>query len=140
MKANQSGQFAEDMLAATLRSIGITFERQCVLGETIYGTNLRVDFVLRNIVAFPRGIAVESKWQDVGGSIDEKFPFLVENIYRQYPLPAMVVVHGGGCRPGALAWLRMHCDGQQLVGVYTLEEFISWALRVDKLAIVTTPS
>src|SRR5436190_22679562 len=101
MKANAAGRVAEDVLAAVLVSIGVEFERQVIIGRTIYGTNLRVDFVIRNLAAFPAGLVIESKWQDGNGTIDEKFPYLVENIRQAYPLPAIVIVHGGGWRPGA---------------------------------------
>lgn len=133
MKANKSGRDTEDILAAVLRVSGIAFERQVTIGTTIYGTELRVDFVLLNLRDFPDGLIVESKWQDVGGSVDEKFPYLVENIRHQYPLPAVVIVHGGGCRDGAVRWLRSRCDGQRLIAVYGLEDFISWANRADKM-------
>lgn len=132
MRANTAGRVAEDCIASLLRSVGIVFDRQVVLGRTIYDTDLRVDFVLLNLQAFPAGLVLESKWQDVGGSVDEKFPYLVENIKRQYPLPTIVVVHGGGCRDGAVRWLRERCDGQRFIAVYGLEEFISWAHRSVK--------
>jgi hypothetical protein len=118
-----------------LRSIGIQFDYQVVVGRTIYGTELRVDFILRNLAAFPSGLIVESKWQDVGGSVDEKFPYLWENIRHQYPMPAIVIVHGGGCRDGAMRWLRARCDEERLVAVYALEEFISWANRAEKVGL-----
>lgn len=133
MKPNRAGRIAEDVIAGIAASVGIECVRQAVVGRTIYGTDLRSDFVFQNVAEYPNGVAVESKWQDVGGSVDEKFPYLVANIRECYPLPVIVVVHGGGCRPGAVAWLRRHCDGRQFVGVWTLEEFISWALRVPKL-------
>ena len=136
MKANTTGRAAEDILAGVMVAMGIAFDQQCVIGETIYHKRLRVDFVLHNIASFPRGLIVESKWQDVGGTADEKFPYLVENIYQAYPLPAMVVIHGGGCCPGALAYIRKRVNGQQFVAVYSLEEFVSWALRVEKLSSV----
>jgi hypothetical protein len=134
MKANQSGQAVEDTLAGALRAVGLQFARQVTVGRTIYRTELRVDFIVTNLAAFPAGLILESKWQDVSGSIDEKFPYLVENIRQQYPLPVVVIVHGGGCRPGAIEWLRARVDGQRLVAVYNLEEFLSWVMRSEKLA------
>jgi len=138
MKPNKSGRDTEDILAAVLRVSGITFHRQVTIGTTIYGTELRVDFVLLNLREFPAGLIVESKWQDVGGSVDEKFPYVLENIRHQYPLPAVVIVHGGGCRDGAVRWLRERVDGTHLIAVYGLEEFISWANRTEKVALELT--
>jgi hypothetical protein len=132
MKANRSGRIAEDFIASLLVSVGIAFKRQVVVGRTIYDTELRVDFLVGNLREFPRGLVIESKWQDVSGSADEKFPYLVANI-QQSNLPTIVIVHGGGCRPGALAWLYDRRDGVHLVEVYGLEGFISWVHRADKV-------
>jgi hypothetical protein len=131
VKANQAGRIAEDFIASLLLSVGIAFERQVVIGQTIYGTKLRVDFLAQNLRDYPRGLVIESKWQDVGGSIDEKFPYLVANIQRM-ELPTLVIVHGGGCRPGAFQWLFNHRDDVHLVAVLRLEEFISWVHRAEK--------
>jgi hypothetical protein len=131
MKANKSGRTAEDVLAAVMTFAGLRFDQQVVIGRTIYDTELRVDFVIYNLPDFPHGLAVESKWQDVGGSIDEKFPYLVANIRERYPMPALIIVHGGGCRDGAIAWLRRCCD-DRLISVFRLEEFLSWAQRSQK--------
>jgi hypothetical protein len=107
------------------------FDRQCIIGRTIYGTEFRVDFLVHNLPPFPQGLVIESKWQTTGGSVDEKFPYLVEN-FRACRYPAIVIVHGGGCRDGALEWLQAHCDPQHLVAVFRLEEFMSWLLRASR--------
>jgi len=113
----------------------VVFDEQVTLGRTIYDTKLRVDFVARNLTAFPAGLILESKWQDISGSVDEKFPYLVENIRHCFPHPAIVIVHGGGCRVGALAWLRAQVDGERLIKVCNLEELTSWALRAEKRSL-----
>ena len=132
MRPMQSGQASERNIAAALHHAGICFASQVSIGRTIYETQARVDFVATNLEPYPRGLILESKWQDIGGTADEKFPYLVENIRHGYPLPTIVVVHGGGCRPGALMWLRARVDGLQFVAVFNLEELTSWALRIRK--------
>lgn len=87
------------------------------------------DFYVVDIPEFPHGLAIESKWQGSGGSADEKFPYLVENIRTQYPCPAIIIVAGGGCKPGAEAWLRRQIDKKTLYGVFNLEEFLLWMNR-----------
>ena len=120
-------------MAEILRGVGLTFDQQVAVGDSIYKPQkLRADFVVRNLVWFPRGLAIESKWQDSAGSIDEKFPYLALNIQTRYTVPAIVIVAGGACRAGALEWLRDQCDGERLVDVFHLEEFISWAFRSEK--------
>jgi hypothetical protein len=129
MKANQAGRYAEDVVAAALHEAGCAFERQLVIGRTIYGTDYRADFVVRNLFEYPQGLVLESKWQSTGGSVDEKFPYLLENIRHACPFPAMVIVHGQGCRAGALEWLRARCCREHLVAVFTLEELMIWLQR-----------
>jgi hypothetical protein len=51
-------------------------------------------------------------------------------------MPAMVIVMGGGCRPGALAWFQAHCDSTTLIAVYALEDFIGGAMRAERGALV----
>jgi len=123
-RAEQAGRLGEDMIAAILTVFGCAFDRQIVVGRTLYGRRWRVDFVLRNVREYPNGLILESKSQKRRGSVDEKFPYVLENI-RRGSLPAIVVAHGRGIRDAA-DWLRGHCDPQHLVAVFDLEEFVSW--------------
>jgi hypothetical protein len=101
--------------------------RQCPVGTNLYGTPAIADFVLSGAPAWPHGLAIESKWQHAQGSVDEKLPFLVLSIKAGYRVPAIIVADGGGHRPEALRWLRAQVDGQQLLAVLTLVEFLTWA-------------
>lgn len=98
--------------------IGKVFSRQRNIGRTIYDTPLKADFLV-NSPTHP--IVVECKWQQVGGSVDEKYLYLVANI-QAIGIPTIVVVDGGGYKPGALAWLKRQVTGS-LIGVYTMREF-----------------
>lgn len=131
------GKVAEDCLAAVLVSIGINFERQAVIGYTIYHRKHHVDFFVRNLLEFPAGLVIESKWQASDGSIDEKFPYVFENIQHSR-VPTIVVVHGGGCHPGAMQWLRERIDGKLLVAVFGLEQFMSWIQRTPKAPSISS--
>lgn len=128
-RANRQGLAAESVIAAMMRDRGHRVIRQYPLGTSIYGGDLRADCYVPDLPGFPRGLAIESKWQQVGGTADEKLPYLVANIRHCYPCPAIVVVGGGGIRPGALRWLRAQADGAQLVAIFSLEEFLSWLNR-----------
>lgn len=133
-QANRSGRGAEDVIAGILRAARCRFDRQATIGHTIYGHELRVDFLVTNIHGFPDGLVIESKWQDQSGTADEKFPYLVENI-RALNIPAVVVLHGNGYRPGATRWLRLQVDGKHLIAVYSLEEFMSWMMRSVRVVV-----
>jgi hypothetical protein len=104
------------------------FVAQFPIGFSIYGLPLFTDFWVRGAPGFPDGLAIEVKWQQSTGSVDEKFPYLVLNIQQCYPCPALVVADGGGQRPGALQWLRSQTSGN-LLGVYSVSEFLAWANR-----------
>lgn len=104
------------------------FVAQFPIGPSIYGLPLLTDFWVRGTPGFPDGLAIEVKWQQSTGSVDEKFPYLVLNIQQCYRCPALVVADGGGQRPGALQWLRGQVGGN-LLGVFTVSEFLAWANR-----------
>jgi hypothetical protein len=104
------------------------FIAQYPIGHSIYGLPLFTDFWVRGAPGFPNGLAIEVKWQQSTGSVDEKFPYLALNIRECYPCPALVIADGGGQRPGALHWLRGQVAGN-LMAVFTLAEFMAWANR-----------
>ncbi len=76
----------------------------------------------------PSELIIECKWQESGGSVDEKFPYLNLNIQNSYPAPTIVVIGGEGMREGAIKWLRnqVKCN-LNLLAVYSLDRFIAWA-------------
>lgn len=104
------------------------FVAQYPIGQSIYGLPLLADFWLRGAPGYPDGLAIEVKWQQSPGSVDEKFPYLVLNIQQCYPCPSIVIADGGGQRPGALNWLRGQSAGN-LLAVHSLAEFLAWANR-----------
>ena len=116
------GEFARRPRPARL------FIAQYPIGHSIYGLPLFTDFWVRGAAGFPNGLAIEVKWQQSTGSVDEKFPYLALNIRECYPCPALVIADGGGQRPGALHWLRGQVAGN-LMAVFTLAEFLAWANR-----------
>lgn len=125
-RAVYNGQTAEDIIASILQSKGYNFSRQETICKSIYGHKLRGDFLISNFKGFPQGLIIESKWQQVSGSNDEKFPYLVRNIMQQYPCPAIIIVDGNGHKPGAIKWLAKQVDKKQLLGVFTISEFLRW--------------
>lgn len=127
-KANSSGKAAEHIITCALEYRGFKIRRQYIAGTNLYGGELKIDIFIDKLKNFCQGLAIESKWQDVRGTIDEKIPYLVANIKNCYPCPAIIVLHGGGIRKGAVMWAKSQVD-DKLIAVYSLEEFISWSLR-----------
>ena len=126
--ANKTGSVAERIIACILAERGYKITRQVGIGTSIYNHKIKCDFLISNVPGYPNGLIVESKWQDVGGSADEKFPYLVMNIKERYPCPTIVVIGGDGCKPGAVEWL-VNQVGDKLVAVHSIEEFVSYVNR-----------
>lgn len=124
-RANYTGREAVDIICGMLDRKGYRYKREQLIGKSIYGHPLKVDIFTRDMPGFPEGLIVESKWQASSGSVDEKFPYLVENIRHCYPCQTVIVLSGGGYRNGAARWLRAQTGGN-LRAVMDLEEFIKW--------------
>jgi hypothetical protein len=104
------------------------YARQVHIGSGIYGTEIYVDFYIIGSPAITAGLIIECKWQQVGGSVDEKLPYVNLNIQNCYPAPAVVLIDGGGMKPGAISWLTQQVNSNpNLRAVHTLSSFIVWA-------------
>lgn len=102
---------------------GKQYMRWLPVGETIYHTTRIADFLIVNAPLFPSNLIIECKWQQVGGSVDEKYPFLLFNIIKT-GIPTVVLLDGGGYKPAALAWLKDQADPHAaLIAVWTMAEF-----------------
>ncbi len=141
-KANMTGNRLEQTIESLLRNCGYEKYRnkqelglmaeaekpvyctQVKIGSNIYDTALKCDFLLFHPQKWPKGLVIEAKWQQVGGSVDEKYPFLVLSI-RKSIFETILLLDGGGYRPGAEKWLRRQTDSK-LLQVFNLSEFIIW--------------
>jgi hypothetical protein len=147
-RANKSGGILEANVKATLNghdyfqvghhiSKEIVFSaallpkrygQQIYIGMGIYQTALNVDFFLVGVPGFTSGLIIECKYQESGGSVDEKFPYLNLNIQYCYPAPTIIVMGGMGMRKGSIDWLNNQVEyNQNLIAVHNLDRFIAWA-------------
>ena len=103
---------------------GKQYATQALVGQTIYGTDRRCDFIVFNKSKFPDDLIIECKWQEKPGSVDEKFPLLLQNIIKT-AIPTIIILDGDGYKPKARTWLLSQVDCHDvLLGVYSLQEFI----------------
>lgn len=72
-KANLSGQALEKDVEAVFNSLGIEFQAQVKFTNCYNNQKARMDFVVD-------GIAIECKRQNVGGTVDQKLPFVFEDL------------------------------------------------------------
>ena len=101
------------------------YSRQYYVGQSIYGTNLFCDYILYHPQKHRDSLIVETKWQQIGGSVDEKYPYLLLNIQYRYPHRTVLVLDGGGYKAGAERWIRDQ-TGNNLRAVYNMAQFQTW--------------
>ena len=143
-QANYTGTVLERFILSRLDERGYTFiprnrfvsarilgqpiyTRKFHVGQSIYGAAQYCDFIAYHPERWPDNLIIESKWQQSGGSVDEKFPYLVLNIQIQYQCLTIVVLDGGGYKQGAESWIRSQVGHGNFRHVFNMPEFASWA-------------
>ncbi len=142
-KANKTGNLLESFVEQSLIAKGYTefwnhktqvfsnrnviggrqYAKQVYCGKTIYETDRKVDFLIINKELFPNDLIIECKWQQVGGSVDEKYPFLLFNIIKT-SIPTVILIDGNGYRAAALKFLKDEVSKTSaLIGAWTMAEF-----------------
>lgn len=114
----------KEQVFANRKSVGgKQYAKQVIIGETIYETKCKCDFLVLNSELFPDGLVIECKWQESKGSVDVKYPMVVFNILK-IGVPTIVLLDGGGYSAKAEKWLRSQAHPTKaLVGVYSMQEF-----------------
>ena len=142
-RANQSGRSLEKMVEGLLLGHGYgkvskreiqkhiiagepVFTTQYLIGQTIYNTDLKIDFFVYHPSKFPDGLIIECKWQQAGGSVDEKYPYLVANLLKNQEA-SVIVLDGDGYRPGAKRRLEDQALKNDKLRVFDLISFTQWA-------------
>ena len=144
-EANKTGQKLEDLVEGVIKEKDFAFveknkykdsksssqkiyTKQLVVGETIYGTKRKCDFITYNPHT-KREIVIECKWQDTPGSVDEKYPFLVLNI-KKIGIDTIIILDGDGYKKKAMEWLKDQM-GDCLIGVMGFSEFMVETRKKD---------
>jgi hypothetical protein len=72
-------------------------------------------------------LIIECKSQTSSGSVDEKYPYLNENI-KNFPYQTIIILEAPKAKEGAKNWLKQQVDSNdKLLGVFDLTEFRLWA-------------
>ncbi len=155
--ANRMGKIFENAVLSTLTSLGLEdFSERAVATDknlqqqvanlskyvlknahytTIYNHDGHTEFV---ICYGNRRIRIEAKFQVRGGSVDEKFPYMMLNAIFQYPEDEIVfVVDGNGFKEGGVEWLKnridndwMHYKGMgKTITMMDFSSFIDWCMH-----------
>lgn len=114
----------KDQIYTNRKTIGgKQYAKQVPVANTIYETRRKCDFFIVNKEKFPNDLIVECKWQQSGGSVDEKYPFLIFNIVKT-GVPTIVLLDGDGYKRQAMEWLKDQVDpNRSLIGVWNMSEF-----------------
>lgn len=83
---------------------GLEIRREVSLGTSIIGKKRRLDLLLVEH-ATQKGLALECKWQDVGGTADEKIPYALRDI-EAMSMPGAVIYAGSGMSRGVTHLLQ----------------------------------
>ena len=93
------------------------FVHQCRdMFQSIYKTPLTLDLYIYHPWKHPEGLIIEGKYQENSGSVDEKFPYVIENL-RQTGKRCILMLLGGGARKEAVQWCLEQQDDK--LGVMT---------------------
>ena len=102
---------------------GKQYAKQVPCGTSIYETKRKCDFLVLNKEKFPEVLIIECKWQQSSGSVDEKYPFTIFNVFK-IGVPTIILLDGGGYKKEAMKWLKGQADpNRALIGVYNMAEF-----------------
>lgn len=103
------------------------YARRFHAGTSIYNTPIFADFTIFHPAKWPDCLIIEAKWQQVVGSVDEKYPYLVLNIQYRYCYSSILLLDGGGYKKGAESWIRSQAGNGNLLHVFNMAQFQTWA-------------
>jgi len=101
------------------------YSKQFNIAKSIYGTKTYCDFIIFHPRKHPECLIIECKWQQSGGSVDEKYPYLIINVQTKYPHKTVLLLDGGGYKKGAEDWIRNQV-GNNLLKVFSMSQFQKW--------------
>lgn len=144
-EANASGKFLESIVELQAKEHGYTILRwndrpapgpcgyvdrlllKNVPYVNIYGTTSRSEFIVISESSFA---VIECRWQSVGGSVDEKWPYLILNaeklILDKICNVVVILYGGGGARPESILWSKQRVSGRSDIRVLNQDEFRLW--------------
>jgi len=111
------------------------YTQQLNICESIYSIEthkhqLNADFVIYNPHKKEKYLIIECKSQTSSGSVDEKYPYLNENIKYKYPYKTIVILDAPAAKKGAKIWLKEQEKSNEKLQVFQdFSEFEPWAIK-----------
>jgi len=103
MTGDEYADLIASYLVKNFSARGITVYREVSLGKTIIGKNRRIDLLVLHS-ASDRAMAIECKYQDSFGTVDEKIPYAIQDM-QAMSMPVCLAYAGGGFSEGILHML-----------------------------------
>jgi hypothetical protein len=151
--ANKQGKQLEDFVKNILESLDYQYiekdkfivaasaleqkfyTMQLEVSKSIYSVDnfrhtVNADFVLYNPDLDEKYFIIECKSQTSSGSVDEKYPYLNENI-KLFPWKTIIVLDAPKAKEGAKIWLKKRIgENHNLSSVFSnFSEFREWAIK-----------
>ena len=135
MTGNQYRDLIASYIHETYGPFGLVAYVEIALGKTVIGKDRYIDvFVIRPDDR--KAIAIECKYQDSMGTVDEKIPYALQDLEALW-VPGCLVYAGKGWSRGVLHTL----EGKPLAVVSAgVGEMRGWAAAQNKLAQLSTNS
>jgi len=100
------------------------YTHQFPISKSLYeGKDTRADLILYHPEKHPEFLIIECKWQQSKGTTEEKLPYLVLNIKKNYPYETMIIIDGGGHSQGAIKWIQKQ-EGGRIKIVCNMSKFM----------------
>jgi len=142
-KAGKTGSGWEKSVANMLNDVGFVeidkkniddsvltkwYCRQYNKFHSVYGKIAAIDLLIFDLDHFPEKLAVELKYQASGGSVDEKFPFVILNLrrwFKRHGIKGALFLNGGKYCSEALSWVLSQQD-ENLFVVESYSDVYNW--------------
>jgi hypothetical protein len=113
---------------------GVKVYREIRVGKTIIGKNRRIDILCVN-EGGNTAFAIECKFQDSQGTVDEKIPYALDDL-RALPMSACIAYAGQGFSDGVLHMLSASRDAAYCLPTPGLAETSADTWELDHLLAV----
>ena len=104
MTGSQYADLVGSYVARRFASRNIKVYREVYVGKSIIGKNRRIDVFCLDALQ-NEAFAIECKYQDVPGTVDEKIPYTLDDL-RSLPMAGCIAYAGSGFSQGVLHMLR----------------------------------
>jgi hypothetical protein len=98
MTGNEYASLIAQYIATRFNNRGIRVYREVSVGKSIIGKNRRIDILVVD-ESKDRALAIECKYQESQGTVDEKIPYAIQDM-ASMPMPGLIVWSGEGFSPG----------------------------------------